>query len=473
MTSISNRGYGLSKSQLRDAELHSLRKELTVSPFCFDKNGPPPPKFPVFKESQKKIYLPKFFGLQRYGLAQEDKSNQGTDIDLEFKSELRPNQAAPVKAFLDACHDPLKRGGIISLGCGGGKTIMALHCIAQLKKKTLVVVHKSFLLDQWLERIAEFLPGASVGMIKAQTIDSDNRDIVIGSLQSLSMKEYDSDLFNDIGLLIVDEVHRIGTEVFSRALLKVCPKYSMGLSATVKRKDGLSKVFTAWLGDVVYAKKRDKESVEVRMMNYYSEDPEYSEELYVGRTDKLNTAAMMTKICSHDPRTELIVNTIRDVVRAENGRKILVLCDRKNLLREMHYRLSCLRIDCGFYHGGLKQEVLDESAKRQVILATCAFAQEGLDIPALNTLIFTSPKTEIEQCVGRILRLEAHKRELVPLVIDFVDNFSVFKVQAGKRRKFYKKNKYDVIEIDGEGSSSLEEDSKQDVIDFSRCLIED
>ena len=85
-----------------------------------------------------------------------------------------------------------------------------------------------------------------------------NKDIVIGMLQSLSMREYPSDIFQSFGLTIVDECHHIAAEVFVRSLFKVVTPYTLGLSATMQRKDGLTKVFKMFLGDIVYTEKRDK-----------------------------------------------------------------------------------------------------------------------------------------------------------------------------------------------------------------------
>ena len=86
------------------------------------------------------------------------------------------------------------------------KTVLSLKIIAELKKKTLVIVHKGFLLNQWVERIHQFLPDARIGKIQGQVIDIDDKDIVIGMLQSLSMKDYPNDMFDSFGLTIVDEV---------------------------------------------------------------------------------------------------------------------------------------------------------------------------------------------------------------------------------------------------------------------------
>ena len=65
--------------------------------------------------------------------------------------------------------------------------------ISQLKKKTFVLVHKEFLLNQWIERISDFLPNSRIGKIQGDVVDIDNKDIVIGMIQSISMKQYPLD----------------------------------------------------------------------------------------------------------------------------------------------------------------------------------------------------------------------------------------------------------------------------------------
>ena len=105
-------------------------------------------------------------------------------------------------------------------------------------------------MDQWKERIEFFLPDAK-GKIQGDVVKIDDKDIVIGMLQSISMKDYPDEVFNSFGFVIYDECHHLGAEVFSRSLIKGC-KYTLGLSATPKRADGLTKVFECFLGDTVF-----------------------------------------------------------------------------------------------------------------------------------------------------------------------------------------------------------------------------
>ena len=258
-TFVCHYGYGIVKKKYTFKDINRTKKDLNVKPFSafqISKFSNQSTSYPVYLESKTKIYMPKFYGLEHFGEPDQNMLDSGYTIDLSFSGSLRDSQKAPVDAFLSSCKKgPLTKqsnGGIISLPCGGGKTIVALYLIAELKKKTIIVVHKEFLMNQWKERIKTFLPNARVGTIQASVIDIDNKDIVICMLQSISMKEYDKDQFDCFGFTIVDECHHISSEVFSRALPKLTSTYTLGLSATPKRQDGMTKVFLWFLGPMVF-----------------------------------------------------------------------------------------------------------------------------------------------------------------------------------------------------------------------------
>jgi superfamily II DNA or RNA helicase len=145
--------------------------------------------YDVFLENENKIYLPKFYGIDTFGDVPIECNNtpSGRDIQVEFDLQLRPEQKVPAEKVMEAYYN--RGGGILSLYCGAGKTIMALYFIAQLKKKTMVIVHKEFFMNQWKERIELALPGAKVGIIQGNKCETDC-DIVIAMLQTLSMKQF-------------------------------------------------------------------------------------------------------------------------------------------------------------------------------------------------------------------------------------------------------------------------------------------
>jgi hypothetical protein len=165
-----------------------------------------PAPFPVYRESLLKLYVPRYFGMERYGSNIENKIAPGDKIGLKFSGELRDYQNVIVDKYLKAATaQTCGGGGLLDVDPGKGKTVMALKIMERLAVKTLVVVHKSFLTNQWKERIEQFLPGARVGTIQGQVFDIENKDIVIGMVQSLSMKEYPQNAFESFGLTVFDE----------------------------------------------------------------------------------------------------------------------------------------------------------------------------------------------------------------------------------------------------------------------------
>ncbi len=463
---LSSQGYSIKKDAVPPSELDSVKATLTVSPIVPPGYGAgPPPSYKLYKESASKLYVPKYFGLQTFGAPDIDKIGigAGDPIDVKFAGKLRPEQEAPVAEFLRAAADPVRRGGILNLPCAFGKTSLSIYIVCKLARKTLVIVHKDFLLQQWKERIQQFAPTASIGMIKAKIIDVQGRDIVLASLQSLSMKEYDPVVFAGFGGVIVDECHHIAAEVFCRALDKVNFGFALGLSATLKRKDGLSKVFYWYLGDIVYAVKGRSDEVDVYTCDYECDDETYCDNVLL-YTGKPNLSRMINNICEYRPRTAWMADIIKDVIDKEPERKILVLSDRRGHLHEFKDELDARGLESGFYYGGLKQEVLKVSETKQVILATYQMVSEAFDCPALNCLVIASPKSDVIQVTGRILRTKPEDRKFPPLIIDVVDHFSVFPGQAAKRKAYYKKCKYKFVSSLGGDASDDTESSNEDVV---------
>jgi superfamily II DNA or RNA helicase len=444
-TYLSSRGYAIAKTPETEALLDDLRKELTVKPFVNPNmpNANDVQPFPVFRESSSKFYMPRIYGVQRFGVPQVNKLSAGEDANIVFNGSLREEQQLPVQAFLNAARDPSKMGGILEMRCAAGKTVMALYIASVLKKKTLIVCHKEFLMNQWRERIQQFLPTTTVGIIKQSKVEVD-KDIVIASLQSLCMRDYDESIFEKFGFVTLDECHHMGAEVFSRAFYKICSPVMLGLSATVKRKDGLSKVFEWYIGKPVYTlRKRDDPEVTVIPIMYTHNSKYYGKEIQMFN-GKLNIASMITALTVFGPRNERIVEEWRKLHGKEPERRLLILSERRahlDALKEWFDRIGTLGTT-GYYVGGMSEAQLKESEKAQIILATYAMAAEGMDIPALDTLILASPVSAIEQPVGRILRQKPEDRKHIPTIVDVIDDFSMFAGQGKKRLAFYKKQGY-------------------------------
>jgi superfamily II DNA or RNA helicase len=356
-----------------------------------------------------------------------------------------------------------------------------LNIVSRLQKKTLIIVHKEFLMNQWIERIRQFLPDARIGKIQGQVMDIEDKDIVIGMLQSLSMKDYPPAVFESFGFTIIDEVHHISSQVFSNVLFKLVTKYMLGLSATMNRKDGTTHVFKMFLGKIVYKCIRENEDdVIVRTYLYKNADEDFNKIIYDYRGNVLYSS-MISKLCAWNHRSEFILSILVDLLAENEDQQIMILAHNRCILKYFHDAIESRNIaSVGYYVGGMKEIHLKTSETKKVIVATYSMAAEALDIKTLTTLIMATPKTDIEQAVGRILR---EKHGVNPLVIDICDQHQPFRNQWSKRRAFYKKQNYKIVAGDGtEGSKNVlqkrrvESDEEDELSDSSssgnnKCLI--
>jgi superfamily II DNA or RNA helicase len=424
------KGYTIPKDALTPVQTTELKRTLTFKPLATYGDGK---EFYAFRESTTKWYVPRFHGIHKYGSVPVPLT--GKSIQVNFNGTIRKDQQDAVDAFMNS------RCGLLELPCGFGKTILALYLIHLIKKKTIVIVHKEFLLEQWIERIHEFLPEARIGRIQGDIIDID-KDIVIGMLQSISMKQYPKEVFQEFGFTIIDETHHIAAEVFSNALFQLVTPYMLGLSATMERKDGLTKVFKMFLGDIVYSAQREKTTVFIHKVSYENDDEDYNKVIknFKGET---NYTSMIKKISEFNPRKECILSILTKELEHPSTKQVMILAHTKALLTYLYDAIEHRKLGTvGYYVGGMKQTALKESEGKKIVIATFAMAEEALDIKTLTTLILATPKTDVTQAVGRILRVK-HER---PLVIDIVDSHPTFINQWKKRRAYYNSQSYTIVE---------------------------
>ena len=404
---------------------NDLKKKLTVVPFI--PGAPVPINYAVYKLTNKFMYIPRY-----YNDTGEIILNDVTKADININTEPREYQKSAIKII----HEEILKSDscIASLYTGWGKTFASLYIASLLKVKTLVIVNKESLLEQWSEQIIKFL-GFKPGIIQANKIYTEP-DVCIGMIQSISMKEYPSATFDCFSFTIFDETHHYCSKVFSNAFYKIGSKYNLGLSATLKRADKLEYVLEWFLFKPAINVQLLIIEPEIHIHNFYEYPDTTIKYMYNG---KVNSPASITSISENQKRTEFIINLIKECYIS--NRKILVLTDRKAHCDFMYNKLHGM-YSVGIYYGGMKQENLKKSNECRIILATYQMAAEGYDNPALDTLILASPKCNVEQGVGRILR---RKNENAALVIDINDCISVFNNWNRKRQLFYKSKKFNVL----------------------------
>ena len=145
------------------------------------------PSFYLYQQSPSKYYVPRNYGIKKFGPPAKNKITNGLEIDCAFAGDLRDYQKDVIKAWKEST-TLCGGGGIVAIRPGGGKTVISIGLIADLKVKTLILVHNSDLLNQWIERLEMFLPTARLGKIKAKICNTSEKDVVIGSIQSIRQK---------------------------------------------------------------------------------------------------------------------------------------------------------------------------------------------------------------------------------------------------------------------------------------------
>lgn len=453
---IVRHGYRVNISDMTPEQVKQIKKDLSIKPFNagFDNNTDENTIYKLYKEKKEKLIIPRYYGIKMFGDAPIVMKIKNTDI--KFNGTLRPYQ----QTIADTCVKQIKEtgGGLLSLFCGGGKTVMALNLACTLKVKTLVLVHKSFLQDQWIERAKEFT-NARIGIIRQKVADVEDKDIVIGMVQSISKRNYDPNVFKGFGLTIYDEAHHFSSRVFSKALVKTGAKYTLALSATPYRGDGLIKVLHWYVGDTIYQQRyKINNQVCTKIFYFSSNDKLFVEKkrLYKRKlvSDPLRMIGNFTKIKDRNQHIANIINTIRK----DPDRKIIVLSHRvKHLevLKKMVDDSIAIDVETGkilkneintyFFIGKLKKKERDEAqAKGDILFATYEMAKEALDVERLNTVVLATPLKDVKQSVGRIMRKVLKNGDMRPLIIDFTDDIECIKNHGDIRQKFYNKVHYNL-----------------------------
>lgn len=387
-----------------------LKKLLTVRP---KENvvGIRPPSFKVYRENKDgTLQVPRFF--------KDDtkKFHKGQYSDVQFVGTLRNHQTEAIKNF--------KGNGVLCLPCGAGKTATSLAIASRLKRKTIIIVHKEFLANQWRERIAQFCPASTIGLIQGDTWDVEGHHFVIAMIQTLCVRDHAEDAFKTFGLVIVDEAHHIGAPAFSKTMFKMSPEFTLGLTATPERKDGLTCILFWFLGNIFYNMVQNTTDITVKRIDFMHETFRAGPPL--NKFGKVSLAHIVNHLVDLKERNDIILMHVKECIKRK--RNILILSDRRGHCEYLHEQLG--GDVSGLYMGGMTSQQHEESSQKQVIIATFSLAYEGLDIPSLDTLFLVTPHSDVKQAVGRITRVPGTKE-----VYDIVDNWCVLPNMFYKRKK--------------------------------------
>ncbi|KPA09761.1 type III restriction protein res subunit [Candidatus Magnetomorum sp. HK-1] len=405
-------------------------------------NGKTPEKLYFLKTVNNNYIMPRGF-IHQLGtvlkpfdlnLNIEDQTCIREPVSFNFKGKLYDFQERAVNAILN------RRFGVFNCPTGGGKTVVALYCIAKRNQPALVVVHTKELLYQWQKRAQEFLglEAQEIGLIGDGNF-SVGKHLTIAIVNSLYKKV--QEVKDQIGFFIVDECHRTPSRTFIEAATAFDCRFMLGLSATPYRRDKLTQVIGFYMGALlinITPQELQKKSrimrarVVVRRTQFdydYAVDEDYQ--------------AMMTALTEDTERTELIATDVSHHANTLKGVG-LVISDRKDHCKAIYNRIKQMNIDVRLLTGdvpnkerkAITEELIQGNIK--VLVATAQLVGEGFDLKQLSALFLTMPVKftgRIKQYVGRILRTDKEKNDAI--IYDYVDQPGVLQASFLSRKKAY------------------------------------
>lgn len=351
------------------------------------------------------------------------------------------------------------RNGVIVMPCGAGKTQTALELISRIGVKTLWLTHTQDLLNQSLNRAKSVL-GCSVksyGTITGGKINI-GAGITFATVQTMS--KIDLTQYRDTwGCVVVDECHKaVGSPTkvmqFYKVLSSLACRYKYGLTATPKRSDGLERSMFALLGGVCCEIPKEAVADTTCPVNVQTIETEYTPnyDVVLAGDGTINYAALVDDMIHNEYRFRMVSDWL-NFDREFDPTPTLVLANRVEYLEKLNKNFAGRSI-CLSTMGNSKaakaarKEVLRKlnDGELDCVFATYQLAKEGLDVPNLRYVVFATPEkdeTTVMQAAGRVGR----KAEGKPFgtVIDFVDNFGMYKGWAKKRKNIYKKLFYNIL----------------------------
>lgn len=369
-------------------------------------------------------------------------------VPCDFKSKFVPRnseQARIIKESVELLTQ--RRSFMLEAPTGFGKTWCATDIIAKIGLKTIIIVTKEDIRDQWLEACTKVLGltvGKGVGFIQGDICNTLNAKVVIAFIQSISKDQrYPEHVFKDFGLAIWDECHRIGADFFSQSAFRIPSIRRLGISATPDRNDGKEEVLEAHIGSIMVRTELAPMPFKVIARRTPWEIPCRPQQIngkWINAPIPHSPGKMghVTKMLSHHHgRNKMLVDFI--VAAHAKGRITLVQSELREHLETIATLLTSSKVpvtDISYYVGGMTKLGREEAKLKPVIMATYAMTAEATDIPVVDTLVMCTPRSDVRQIVGRARRFLPDKP--MPLVFDLIDDSSdVLRGYWMSRKKWY------------------------------------
>jgi len=363
----------------------------------------------------------------RNGISGKDKTSFPKEKWPSRDFKPRHNQAEVIEKTVETLKD--ERSCLIEAPTSFGKTVTSLRIASEMGTRTLMVTHKIDLLNQWVASAKEFCGLKKVGKIQGQTVDYDHK-FVVATAQSLTSKmdTLPSSFWKNFGFVIFDESHRFASDTFVDIAAKLSCRYSLGVSATLRRTDGMEALWEHHLGKIA-AKGKFSEKRERYLQSPVVDCGLRDNDFYDYRGEIAHTKCI-TKIAESAVYNYHIVQFVNQVVGM--GRTPVVLTHRKSqleiledLLEEEGY--ESIGIYAGGKHRGktIKPKDLEQASGKDILLATYNKIGEGVDLDKkYDTVILATPTTDSQQSIGRVSRSKDSKPALIIHPIIYGSNYA-------------------------------------------------
>lgn len=406
----------IAHNELSQSKREEIIDDIKVEQIIKTMNGVRTVSHYPYEMNDTHVFLPFFYSVTTLKRHIPPKSAY-TEINCPFEGKLRPYQKKiknEVVAQLNKTHCAL-----LAAYTGCGKTAMSIYLASKIKLKTLIVISRLVLINQWKDSIQKFLPSAIVQVLKTKTKIKPEADFYI--MNALNIPKRGMNAFSDVGFLIVDEVHLIATKILSQSLSYVTPCFTLALSATPTRSDGMDKIIHLYYGkDIIYKKLERKHTV-------FKIDTEFKPNYTLNNIGRMNWDSVLQAQAKNIPRNEIIIN----IVKAFKERYFLILCKRVSHVEHLLKRFTEEKVDATYLVGTKVQYNLQS----KVLIATIQKCGVGFDHPKLDSLILAADVKEyFIQYLGRVMR----RQDVEPYIFDLVDDNSVLKKHYYDRRKIYK-----------------------------------
>lgn len=418
----------------------SLTEVQTYHPTGGNFRPPPPKTYNYCIRHQGRYAFPKAYAATHMGWDGKDlrvTDGMRWEAEVRFMGALksRLKQDVAVERTYAALESNPHKGCTLSLPCGYGKTVCGIALAAILRRKCFVLVHTLFLANQWEERIKQFVPGARVRQVKGLANFDEDKGCHFGIGLMQTVKNMSSSLFSNYGFLIIDEAHHLPCQTLQDCLPKFNSRYTLALSATPRRMDGLTDFIFWSVGAPAFLIEPSYPNVQVLKADYNRREAFRAGD---------HLLPFETRIAS-DPERDDRVARIVERCLLDDRRRILVLTLRrqhaKNLVDAIASRAPKSAQGPGkvvLMLGG--ERTLPSTDEARVIVATYQLVQEGFDCPGLNTLVLAMPRGDLVQSIGRITRVGGDTTEAAavkPWVIDVVDQCAEGRRKSSNRRAQY------------------------------------